>query len=301
MLLAGLVLMALTRAEIIERFRSPVVTQADGLVKVYADCPEDMRREFQSPIARFAADTVQTLYQGLAKKPVRFGKPGIVISVGDVRTNLADVVTSVTTNDGRVVTRLKVKAPGYADLYRLRLEVIRGFYRAVEGRELSEDEAVAAYRQAVPELRVYDERQKLEDWLAGRGTTDDEEGLKLMRRIFEPGKASRRDVLIFASRLYLYPPQRDVRLAGKYESLSFREAAKFGRIDPLTRLVAYQKANDLPVLGGGRGEELSAAAMAYRQFLIDFAAGQKSEAELLNMLDDADTKLNVAMEKAQNL
>ena len=69
MLLAGLVLMALTRAEIIERFRSPVVTQADGLVKVYADCPEDMRREFQSPIARFAADTVQTLYQGLAKSP----------------------------------------------------------------------------------------------------------------------------------------------------------------------------------------------------------------------------------------
>ena len=299
MLLAGLVLMALTRAEIIERFRSPVVTQADGLVKVYADCPEDMRREFQSPIARFAADTVQTLYQGLAKKPVRFGKPGIVISVGDVRTNLADVVTSVTTNDGRVVTRLKVKAPGYADLYRLRLEVIRGFYRAVEGRELSEDEAVAAYRQAVPELRVYDERQKLEDWLAGRGTTDDEEGLKLMRRVFEPGKASRRDVLIFASRLYLYPPQRDVRLAGKYESLSFREAAKFGRIDPLTRLVAYQKANDLPVLGGGRGEELSAAAMAYRTFLLELAAAKKSEEELLDLLEAADTKLNVAYEKCE--
>ena len=260
MLLAGLVLMALTRAEIIERFRSPVVTQADGLVKVYADCPEDMRREFQSPIARFAADTVQTLYQGLAKKPVRFGKPGIVISVGDVRTNLADVVTSVTTNDGRVVTRLKVKAPGYADLYRLRLEVIRGFYRAVEGRELSEDEAVAAYRQ---------------------------------------GKASRRDVLIFASRLYLYPPQRDVRLAGKYESLSFREAAKFGRIDPLTRLVAYQKANDLPVLGGGRGEELSAAAMAYRTFLLELAAAKKSEEELLDLLEAADTKLNVAYEKCE--
>lgn len=291
--------MALTRAEILERFRAPVVTQADGLVKVYADCPEDMRREFQSPIARFAADTVQTLYQGLAKKAVRFERPGIVITVGDVRTNIVDVVTSVSTNDGRVVTRLKVRAPGYADLYQLRLEVIRGFYRAVEGRELSEDEAVAAYRQAVPELRVYDERQKLENWLAGCGTTNDEEGLKLMRRVFEPGKASRREVLIFASRLYLYPPQRDVRLAGKYESLSFREAAKFGRIDPLTRLMAYQKANDLPVLGGGRGAELSAAAMAYRAFLLELAAGQKSQNELLDLLEDADTKLNVAFERAQ--
>ena len=71
MLLLSLALLALTRAEIIERFKAPVVTQADGLVRVFADCPEDMRREFQSPIARFAADTVQTLYQGLAKKPVR--------------------------------------------------------------------------------------------------------------------------------------------------------------------------------------------------------------------------------------
>ena len=293
-------MLALTRAEIVERFRAPVVTQADGLVKVYADCPEDLRREYQSPIARFAADTVQTLYQGLSKKSVRFEKPGIVITVGDVRTNVTDVTTSVVTNDdGRVITRIKLKSPGYADLYRLRLDVIRGFYRAVEKRELSELEAVAAYRQARPELRVIDERQKLEDWLAGRGTTNDEEGLRLVRRVFEPGKASRRDVLIFASRLYLYPPQADVRLAGKHSCLSFREAVRFGRIDPLTRLVAYNKANDLPVLGGGRGEELAAAAMAYRQFLLDFAAGQKSEAELLNMLDDADTKLNVAMEKAQ--
>ena len=53
--------MALTRAEILERFRAPVVTQADGLVKVYADCPDDMRREYQGPIGSFAAETVKTL------------------------------------------------------------------------------------------------------------------------------------------------------------------------------------------------------------------------------------------------
>ena len=299
MVAIAIVLLALTRAEIIERFKAPIVTQADGLVKVYADCPEDMRREFQAPIARFAADTIQTLYQGLAKKPVRFQKPGIVITVGDVRTNVTDVTVSVTTNDSRVVTRLRAVAPGYADLYRLRLEVIRGFYRSVEGRELTEDEAVAAYRHAVPELRIADERLKLEAWLAGRGTTNDEEGLKLVHRIFEPGKASRRDVLIFASRLFLYPPQQDVRFQNKYPSFSFREAVKFGRIDPLARLVAYLKANDLPVLGGGRGEDLTAAAMAYRTFLLAFASGEKSEEELLDLLEDADTKLNVAFEKAE--
>ena len=69
LVLTTALLLALSRAEIIERFKAPVVTQSDGLVKVYANCPEDMRREFQTPIARFAADTVQMLYQGLAKKP----------------------------------------------------------------------------------------------------------------------------------------------------------------------------------------------------------------------------------------
>ena len=299
MLLSALLLLALTRAEIIERFRAPVITQADGLVQVYANCPEDMRKEFQGPVARFAADTVQTLYRGLAKKPERFSRAGIVIHVGDVRTNLTEVTAQVETNGSRVVSRIRVKAPGYADLYRLRMEVIKAFYRSVEKREISERDAVAAYRHAVPELRVFDDRMKLEDWLAGRGTQDDEEGLRLMRKVFEPGKSSPRDILIFASRLYLYPPQYDLRFLGKYDRLSFSEAVRLGRTDPIVRLVAYQKSFDLPVLGGGRGEELAAAAMAYRQFLIDFAAGQKSEAELLNMLDDADTKLNVAMEKAQ--
>ena len=192
MIAVAIVMLALTRAEILERFKAPVVTQSDGLVKVYANCPEDMRREFQTPIARFAADTVQMLYRGLAKKPVRFDHPGIVITVGDIRTNVTTVTSQALTNDNRVVTRIRVLSPGYADLSWLRLEVIRAFYRSVEGRELNEDEAVAAYRHADPVLRVWDERQKLEDWLAGCGTTNDEEGLKLMRRVFDPGKASRR-------------------------------------------------------------------------------------------------------------
>ena len=299
--LTTVLLLALTRAEIIERFKAPVVTQADGLVQVYASCPEDMRKEFQGPVARFAADTVQALYQGLARKPERFSQAGILIHVGDVRTNLTEVTAQVVTNGNRVISRIRVKSPGYADLYRLRVEVIKAFYRSVEKRELSDEEAVAAYRHAIPELRVFDERMKLEDWLAGRGTKDDEEGLRLMRKVFRPGESSPRDVLVFASRLYLYPPQHDVRFLGKFDRLSFSEAVKFGRIDPLVRLVAYSKAFELPVLGGGRSPELTAAANAYQVFLLEFARGEKDEKGLKALLDDADEKLNVAFEKAERL
>ena len=297
-LVATVLVMALTRAEILERFRAPVVTQADGLVQVYADCPEDMRREYQSPIASFAAETVKTLYQGLAKKPGRFDRAGILIHVGDVRTNLTEVTAQVSTNDNRVVTRIRVKAPGYADLYRLRLEIVRAFFRSVEKREVAEQEAVAAYRRGNPALRVLDERMKLEDWLAGRGTKDDEEGLRLMRRVFEPGKSSPRDILIFASRLYLYPPQYDIRFLGRFDRLSFREAIRFGRTDAGVRLVAYRKALELPVQGGGRSPELAAAANAYQAFLFALARGETDEKGLRRLLDDADERLNVAYEKS---
>ena len=297
--MATALVMALTRAEILERFRAPVVTQADGLVKVYADCPDDMRRDYQGPIASFAAETVRTLYQGLAKKPVRFENPGIVIHIGDVRTNVTTVTSAVSTNLDRVISRIYVAAPGYADLYRLRLEIVQAFFRSVEKREVSEQEAVAAYRKGDPALRVQDERMRLEDWLAGRGTRDDEEGIRLMRRVFEPGKSSPRDVLIFASRLYLYPPQYDLRFLGRFDRLSFREAVKLGRTDLLVRTVAYQKSFELPVLGGGKSPELASAADAYREFLLALAKGETEEKGLLSLLDTADELLNVAFEKSR--
>ena len=296
--LQAVLLLALTRAEIIERFKAPVITQADGLVQVYADCPEDMRKEFQGPVASFAAGTVQMLYQGLAKKPVRFSKAGILIHIGDVRTNLTEVTAQASTNDGRVVTRIRMRAPGYADLYRFRVEVIKAFYRSVERKEISESEAVAAYRHADPVLRVIDDRQGLEDWLAGFGTRDDEEGLRLMRKVFEPGRSSPRDVLIFASRLYLYPPQYNLKLLGKFDQLSFSEAVRFGRIDPVIRILAYQKSFEMPVMGGGKSPELASAATAYQAFLLAFAKGEMGEKDLKTLLDAADEKLNVALEKA---
>ena len=298
--LATVALLALKRAEIIERFKAPVITQAEGLVQVFANCPEDMRREFQMPIARFAAETALPLYAGVRKRPMRFRKPGIVIHVGDVRTNVAEVVTRVSTNDDRIVTRLYVPSPGGADLDRLRTEIVKAFYRNVERVEIGDAEAVRAYRNVHPELRVADERRQLELWLAGRGEIkDDEEGLRLMRKVISPGHASRRDVLIFASRLYLYPPWHDMRFADRYDCLSFREAVNCAKIDPFVRVVAAVKSKDLPVFGGGRGDDLAAAALAYREFLLAFARGETEEPELLKMLDDADVKLNVAFEKAE--
>lgn len=289
--------LAISRAEIVERFKAPAVTQADGLVKVYANCPEDMRREFQAPVARFAAETAAALYGALAIKPVHCDRPGIVLRLGDVRTNVAEVVARAVTNEGAVVTYISLPAPGFADLYRLKLELAKAFYRRIKGEELSDEQAIRVCRQADPRLRVEDARAELEDWLAGRGQIDDEDGIRLLRKVFEPGVASPRDVLIFASHLYFYPPQRDVRLLGRFESLSFREALKFGRIDKLLRALAYVKAREVTILGGGRGAELTAAAEAYRVFLLAFARAADAEA-LADLLEDAEVKLNVAFEKA---
>lgn len=296
--LCSILLLALSRAELIARFKAPVVTQASGLVQVYADCAEDLRREYQTPIGRFAADTMGLLYRGTGRKPVRFKKPGVVIHIGDVRTNDATVVTRVVTNDTRIVTRLYVRSPGYADLSRLRLEVVKGFFRSVEGRELDDTAAAAAYRTSDPAFRIADQRAAVERfWRTGEG--DFEEGLRLVRKVIDPGHASQRDVLTFASRLFLYPPQHDYLFAGRFDCLSFREAIALVKADPSIRLVAALKAGEPVVFGGGRGEPLAEAAVRYDVFLRELAQGEKDSEELEKLLDEADVKLNIAFEEAR--
>ena len=295
---AAMLLLALSRAELLERFRAPVVTQADGLVRVFADCPEDMRREYQMPVARFAADTVGNMYRGLSTKPVKFSRTGIAIYVGEGRTNDSTVVARAFTNGSEVVTRIYLRAPGFADLAKLRIEVAKGFFRSVKGMEVSDEDAVAAYRAGDPRLRAEDERLRLERWLStGTGVANDEEGLKLMRKVIQPGIASRRDVLTFASRLYFYPPQYDLRFAGKYDCLSFADAIKLAPAIPAIRELARQKAMAVTAYGGGRGDALTTAAVAYSIFLIELSKGEKGEKELRSLLDVADTLLNVAYEK----
>ena len=301
-LLTTVLLLALTRAEIIERMKAPVITQCDGLVQVYADCPEDMRREYQMPIASFAAETVKTLYRGLGVKPKRYRHAEIMIHVGDVRTNVTTVVARSTTNQTGVVNRIYLVSPGYADIGRFRIELVKAFGRSVRGEELDDAAAVALYRRADPRFRIADERARLDQWLAGKLTTrtpeEDEEYLKLMRTVLEPGVASRTDVLLFASRLFLYPPYFGGRFFGRFDCLSFRDAVKFGRKDPFVRLAAYAKSGQMIVFGGGRGETLAEASKLYFEFLQALAKGEEDEKALLNLLDDADTKLNVALEEA---
>ena len=304
MTLAALLLLALTRAEIVQRMRAPVITQSEGLVRVYADCPEDVRREFQHPVARFAADTAAAMYRSLSMKPVRFTSPGVIVHIGDVRTNDTRVVAKVSKADGRAVTRIYLRNPATADLALFRTEMVKAFMRCVKGKEVSDAEAVAAYRRTDPALRIADDRERLERWLAGEPGLDgkrenDEDMIAMMRRVLEPGHASRRDVLTFASRLFLYPRSFDEKFAGGYDVLSFRDAVKFAKVDPRVRFLALFKANEMPVFGGGRGDELMAAAELYSVFLRELAKGERTEEDLLRMLDAADAALSRALETAR--
>ena len=86
-------MLALTRAELLDRLKAPPVTQLDGLVQVYGDCPADMRREYQLPIASYVSDICRRLYAADNKRPQKFTDPGIVVRIGDVRTNIAEVVS----------------------------------------------------------------------------------------------------------------------------------------------------------------------------------------------------------------
>ena len=97
---------------------------------------------------------------------------------------------------------------------------------------------------------------------------------------------------------YLYPPQYDLRFVGGLDKRSFRDAIAASRKDLLLRLVALARADMLPVFGGGRGDSLTAAAEAYRKFLLELARGEKSDEELADLLDEADILLNIAYEKA---
>lgn len=301
-LLASILLLALTRAEIIERMKAPVITQCNGLVQVFANCPEDMRREYQMPIASFAADTVNRLRKGGVLSTNRYARAGIIIHVGDVRTNLSAVVTRVATNASGVVSRIYVPSPGYADVAKLRLEVVKAFLRTAAGVEADDAAATAAYRRADPATRISDARARLDRWLHEAPVTsspeDDEEHLALVRRVLEPGVASRTDVLIFASRLFLYPQEFDRRFCGRFDCLSFREAVTCAKADPYVRLAAYRKAGLVVVTGGGRGDRLAEASRLYFEFLMELARAEKSEDELLDMLEAADVKLNVALENA---
>lgn len=289
---------ALSRAEVIERFRAPQIVQVDGLVQVRADCGPDMRREFQLPIAGFAADVCRRLYAAENLREKHFAEPGIVIVIGDMVTNITNVVTrSETRDDGSLWTRILVPAPGYADREALTLSITKGYYRAVHSRDLSTDAALERFRATFPELKAEDDYRKLQEWYAGkRGKEDDEEYLKLQRSVLQPGVASKHDVEIFASRLFLFPEYFDQPFVGRFDCVSFREAIKLAKLDPRIRYAAHLKVTEVVLYSGGRGEKMSAAGLAFAEFLKDLFAYKKSEAELAAELDVAETLLKGVLE-----
>jgi len=299
--LAAVLAAALSRAEIIERFKSPPITKVEGLVQVFADCPADMRMEFQAPIAGFAADVCRSLYGAMRQKPRRFAEPGIVLHVGDIRTNTAEVVVRESTRaDGSRFTRIYLLAPGYADLARLRVAVARAFLLAVKGESVDDAAAERAIRNANPALKVDFEYAEIDRWMKGEAVEgDDEEMLRLCRSVLVPGIARQSDVLRFASRLFLYPQTYDRPFCGKYLSCDFAQALELAGGDPFVRFAALAKSSQIVLFGGGRGDELYEAAKAYSEFLLEVARWKKPKEELRDMLEAADIKLNVAMESAR--
>ena len=289
---------ALTRAEIIDRFRAPPIVQVGGLVQVRADCNAEMRREFQLPIAGFAADICRHLYQADNLKERHFESPGVVIVIGEVITNLPTVVSRPETrDDGTKWTKILVPAPGFADRQALGLAVVKGYCRAVHSQDLDDDAALVKVRAAIPELKLEDDYRSLSEWYAGkRGKEDDEKFLKLQRSVLQPGIASRHDVEIYASRLYLYPPTYIDKFCGKFDCVSFREAIPLAKLDPRIRLAAYHKIQEAMLFASGRGDKMSTAGIAYAAFLNELFQGKKSEAELASMLNAADIILQGVLE-----
>lgn len=300
-LLASILLLALTRAEIIERMKAPPITRVEGLVQVFADCPANMRREFQMPVARFTGDICRTLANARTAKIGRFREPGVVVHIGDVRTNLLRTVAAraATRPDGSRFTRLYLPAPGFADLDALRLETVKAFFWAVAGQTLTDADARAAWRATDPSFRQAEQYAEIERWLKGEPTEgDDEACLRLTRKVIAPGRAAPADVLRFSSRLYLYPEVYSSPFCGSIPFCSFREAIALSKRDARLRVIAFSRADDIAVLGAGRGEAMNAAAAAYSSFLLELARGKADDARLNRLLDDADLKLAFAMQEA---
>lgn len=301
-ILSAILLLALTRAELIDRFRAPSVIRVNGLVEVVGNCPPEMRREFQVPVASFVGDVCEALYAETRQPRKKLAKPGILVTIGDETNAVRDVVVRVKKrDDGEVYTQINLPAPGFADVERVRIETVKAFSRYFNpNEELDDATATARYRRAIPELRIDDQYAAIEDWMSGeKAGEDDEEYLKLSRSVLSPGEARAEDVLRFASSLYLYPAYYDAPFHGGRLQCSFREAVPLSREDMNVRLAAYRMLTPIFAYGMGHGERMNAAVEAYVLFLRELAAGVKSDEELLKLLDEADAKLKGVLDESE--
>ncbi|MBR1920367.1 MAG: hypothetical protein IJ829_00010, partial [Kiritimatiellae bacterium] len=155
-------------------------------------------------------------------------------------------------------------------------------------------------RRADPVTRAEDIQAEVAAWrergVYVEGRTDDDY-LRLLRGVHLPGVATKADVLTFASRLFLYPELYAVPFCGKYPCCSFREAVALAQEDPAVRLAAYGKMEPLTLFGAGHGDKMNAAVEAYAKFLLELARFKRPPAELLALLDEAESKLKGVLEE----
>ena len=290
---------ALSRAELIDRFRAPVISQVDGLVQVRAECGAAMRREFQLPVAGFAAGICRRLYAADKLRERHFDPAGMVIVLGDLTNCVTNVVVRTEKRD-EASRRLKilVPAPGSADREALALAIVKGYCLAVHREEADDRRARERYLASDPEMKLREDYRALAEWYEGkRGAEDDSRFLRLQRAVLQPGFATEHDVSVFSSRLFLFPEFLDQPFAGRYDSLSFRDAIALAETDPAIRAAARRKIQEAVLFSGGRGERMNAAGLAYAAFLRDLAAGEKSGRELALELDIADMILKGVLDE----
>ena len=286
------------------------MTVEAGLVQVIANCPSEMRREFQMPIATFVSNVCRELYSAPGETQKVFKEPGIIVYVGDGLTNDPSVVARrFERGDGSRFTRIVLPSPGFSDIERMRIETAKAYAFAVKGSVLDDASAVKLLRNANPVLRAEDKESEIEKIERGEVVgVDDEEYLKMCRTVTMARLSSEKDAIHaseaelkrFSARLYLYPEVYSEPFCGKYDSCSFAEAVDLAPEDLRIRIQALKKAQEVVVYGGGRGVTLSEAANVYSRFLIELAAYKKTPEELKSILADADAKLAKALEEARN-
>lgn len=295
---AAMLAASLTRAELIERVRAPVLVRAEGLVQVVAACPAAVRRDWQSPVAACAGELCETLRRHHRLPSKRYSEPRISIVLGSRTNDTAVVYRPDAPSAGRASVSLP--DPAHADPRELRRQLVRAWYRTVLASNLDECAAVAVLRDASPQLRASWAREEMARWRRGEAVEgDDEEMLKMLRTVYEPGIATPGDVLLFAARLRLYPQFYGIDFCGRYPELTFADAARLAPADLRIRLAAYRKATEVAAWAAGRGPGLTAAANAYVDALMAIAALRVDEAGLLDLVEAADQRLAVALEDAR--
>ena len=299
MLLTALLVLALTRAEIIERFKTPPITTVAGFVSVYADCDAEQRREFQQPVSDYVSNICRELLAADNIKEKHRESPAIVVHIQDGRgpnTNVLAQVIKRTETDR--FTRIHLPSPKYSDMDALRNEIVRAYYLVMHEEEITAPAAAILYAELNPATRANHRMAEVAAWRRA-GTLppgkDDEEMLKEMRKVHIPGAITPAEMKVFAARLNLYPATYHTLFAGHYRTLSFREAIDVAQRDPAVRQAAADKVPELLLFGSGHGLEMESLVKSYSVFLLGLASDKMQPKELHQLLDVLESKMKGMM------